>query len=490
MIRQACDHCSRRFKIPAKYLGKRIQCPVCGEPILIAAATPTKSRPIQVAASSELVVPELQSAGAQAKPASSSPANQMEVRYHFPWFDPFVAVGMLGLAAGYAGLILAILAGVAYHALYNYTSIIALGDEASFLVFVIYIGIIVIGLGVAFFLLKPLLSKRRKSLARRVTRSSEPALFMMLNDISAYFSISSVTVCELENHFDIEARYIRSGEQKVDSIILGIGFPMFVNLSQQQAASLIAQEMIEKTIEFQSPIARLIRWVHSWFFNAAQIRDSWDQTLSRIRFRRGIISTPLVMLVQFCVFVNRRVLWGFFLLSQLISNISFRNYYAQAASLALNYTGEDAFLDCIKELPVTRSAFRQSLKQFVQSYHTTQAVDDLAGLTEAERKRMDKASVLAMQMNLERSWTKPWESRPNLRRAEKITRRFSSKKSRSLFGSAKQLFTNFKSLSRQITQDIHEFLMMGDFVQLKDFDRRMLNIGFTRLPTGMNSLND
>ena len=479
MIKLSCDSCTRKFKVPEKYRGKTIKCPECGSPILVVSESASPN--------SGDVQP---SQATRSEITSRQPVEGVPAKYPAPWFDPFVGVLMIGLAVGYIALIAAIVGGTVWHTLYNYKNIIAIGDEASFFVFVVYLGIIILGIGIAFFLLKPLLARRQKSISRTVTAKSEPVLFMLLNDVSDFFSLSPVVTCELELHLDIAARHTRDSNGK-NAMILGIGFPNLINLSQQQAAALIALEMVEKEIENQSPVAKLIRRIHSWFFDVAQIRDSWDHWLSKIRSRRGFFSTPIVALIQFCVFLNRRILWVFFILSQTISNLSFRSYYRTAAANVIRYVGEDAFLNAIRDLQATKQAFRASLRQFVQSYDTPQAIDDLAGLVEAERKRMDQASILALEMREAKSWTKPWNSKPNLRACQLIASRHENRKARNYFGSAKQLFTNFKMLSRKMTADIHRILMMGDFVQVREFDRRNLNIALVnRLPTGMATLDE
>ena len=493
MIRQVCDSCSSVLKIPDKFENKTIKCPKCSQ-ALVVSSSPVNSAVVsakkppanKTAEAINTKKDSRQSSETRSKHEPESP-DGVPATYHFPWFDPFIGLLMVGLAIGYIVLIVGIIAGVIWHTFYNYKNIIAIGDEASFLVFVIYLGIIILGLGIAFFLLKPILARRQKTNLRQVSKKSEPVLFMLLNDISKFFSIGRVTVCELDHSLNVSARHIASQPQ--NEMILKIGFPILVNMTQQQAAALISLELVEKSLEQQSPVARTIRWIHEWFFDAAQIRDSWDHWLSRIRSRRGFFSTPIVALVQFCVFLNRRVLWGFFVVSQFLSNLSFRSYYRRSAQYILQYVGDDAFLDMSRDLQAAKSVYRATLHQFVQSYHTPQAVDDIAGLAEAERKRMDESSILALEMRMANSWTKPWESRPNLRACQRLAAMAPSKKSRSYFGSAKQLFTNFKLLSRKMTADIHRLLMMGDFVQVREFDRRTLNIALVkRLPTGMTSL--
>ena len=211
----------------------------------------------------------------------------------------------------------------------------------------------------------------------------------MLCEVANFFQIETVDHCELDNSLNVRVRR----NNKPNGPVLELGLPLIASFHQSQAVAMIAQELVEKQMESRSPFARITRKIHDWFFDAAHLRDSWDHSLSRIRFRRGFFSTPIVMTIQLCVFLNRRIVWGFSIVSSTIANLAFRKYYLHAAANVIRYTGKNPFQSALQELPLLKRSYSKSLIAFTRRYGTRNPVDDIAGLVAAERKSMNKQTV-------------------------------------------------------------------------------------------------
>ena len=91
----------------------------------------------------------------------------------------------------------------------------------------------------------------------------------------------------------------------------------------------------------------------------------------------------------------------------------------------------------------------------------------------------------------QKKWRMPWESQPRHKRVVGLPGEKTAIGITTFLGSAKSFFVNFKSISRQLTGEVHQYLMMGDFVQVRDLNQRMLNIAsWKRLPTGLTKFGD
>ena len=181
MVNQACNHCQRRFNIPEKYVGQVIKCPICRNKIRVL-QNGIIHRPV-LSKNSDGDKP---TATHQQDTAKTEP--NAGIKFSLPWFDPIVAFGMIVVALSYIALIIAIFTATIVHAAVNYKNILAIGEDASFLVFLIYVGIIVLGFGFTFFLLKPVLAKNQKSFGKVVSRETGTRSFRYAMRSCEFFS--------------------------------------------------------------------------------------------------------------------------------------------------------------------------------------------------------------------------------------------------------------------------------------------------------------
>ena len=416
LIAQACDNCDRKLKIPQKFAGKRVKCPGCDQAILvridpaengIARKSPPPATPSRNSIPRDSV---------PSKPSTSPAPLKPMAQPGRTWIDFIVLPAMLLLAASYALLIMGVLAALFWHIFFNYKNILAIGEGASFVVFMIYVGLIVFGVGLAFFLLKPLMATRQKEICRIIQPKQEPNLFYLLNQITKRFGIQNIDYCEFDNSYGMTGRFVRNNrDPSKQNFVLRIGLPFIVNQQQQALVALLTTEILEKEFENRSFAARMIRKIHAWFSDVAQVRDSWDHRLAIMRARKGIFALPFIALFQLCVFLTRRILVIFHFTSRLISNFSFRNYYFDSDELAATYAGRKDMIRGDRESFVSRSAYKQGLVDFVYSYRA-RPIDDVAGIVESRRKNMNEQEVTHLTEKANRRWTRPWDSRSSLRR--------------------------------------------------------------------------
>jgi Zn-dependent protease with chaperone function len=356
----ACETCGGHIEFPAEGLSLSAACPHCGEQTLL---LETLGQPGE--GSPSLTAAEL-------KAAFGGPAGKYRVSFIYQLALLWVTAFMVILPLAYVGLIAALGYAVYWYARFG------LGMFASFiggfyvLLFkvLLYLGPLVGGAVAVFFMLKPILARRRSvPQALSLDPVANPRLYEFIAHISERVGAPMPRRIYLDCELGASARFRRGWLSFFGrDLVLTIGLPFAAGLTARQLSAVVAHELGH----FNQPVAMRLHYVASringWFWRVVHERDAWDESMDD--WARSVGDSRLAIIVlcaQLGVWLSRRVLKLLMNVGHAASCFLSRQMENNADRIAIAITGsegQESTLLRTRELAVLQSMAWQGLNQF------------------------------------------------------------------------------------------------------------------------------
>lgn len=371
-----CDHCSASFPVHRELLGRQATCSQCRKPFVLseietraqAAAAPVEvtpapaptpaptttpaTPPAQVPTPEEDLSQMLDGVDLEAKaetvgrPDGMSPEQlqkaretllkQIQGEFEPPTFafsyrlsTAVVCLLVMMLPVVYVGLTL----GIAALALWLTVS----GSGFGFLA-------VIPGLaGIVLFLLliKPLFAGRGpKEHRRELRREEEPFYFAYVEKLCTYLKapFPDHLYVDSEVNASIRWRSLFDGETE-----LTIGLPLVKGMTVRQVSSTLAHEIGHLTQVGSVSPEHVMRRVHIWFARIVFERDVIDVWLAKLAYGLDIRIGFIFHGIRACIWVSRRILWVFWMLSWWALSYASRQAEYDADEFAVRLAGSNVF---------------------------------------------------------------------------------------------------------------------------------------------------
>jgi Zn-dependent protease with chaperone function len=250
------------------------------------------------------------------------PPPPLPVALHYRLGLFLIALAMILLPLIYISLIVLVAMGLYWHATHSLVVFESVrGGRGGLAALLIYVGPLVAGLILIFFMIKPLFAQRPKRAdPRRLKRERESLLFAFVARVCE--QVGAPTPAEIHVNSEVNASAsFRRGLWSIfgGDLVLTIGLPLPAGLSVQQFAGVLAHEFGHFAQRAGMRTTYLINSINGWFHQVVYERDAWDVTLqewsAEVDIRIGIIFYA----ARFCVWVTRQILWVLMLLGHAIS---------------------------------------------------------------------------------------------------------------------------------------------------------------------------
>lgn len=198
--------------------------------------------------------------------------------YQFGLF--LVALVTFALPLAYLALIAVVGYAIYWHASENLFILTetSRGYRAAKARVVGYVGPIVGGLVLLFFMVKPLLARaaeREEPLS--LDASQEPRLFAFINALCQAMGAPAPRRIDIDSDVNASASFRRGFASFFGKdLVLTIGLPLVAGLSVEQLTGVIAHEFGHFTQGVGMRLSYLIRRVSDWLARVAYVRDAWD----------------------------------------------------------------------------------------------------------------------------------------------------------------------------------------------------------------------
>lgn len=278
-----------------------------------------------------------------------------------------VAVVMVLLPALYVGLIGLACYGLYYHAT-EHLSILSHAGSSRWAILV-YVGPLVAGAILVFFMVKPLFARRaREQAPRKLSPGREP----FLHEFVARLCRAVGAPVPREIHVDCDLNASASLRRGLLSffgrdLVLTIGAPLVAGLGARNFAGVLAHEFGHFSQAAGMRLTYVIRSVSGWFARIVYERDSWDESLIRWSKEYDIRIGVVFYIARFFVWVTRKVLWVLMAVGHVISCFMLRQMEYDADRYEARLAGSGSFeatMRRLTELGVAASGAHADLGDF------------------------------------------------------------------------------------------------------------------------------
>jgi hypothetical protein len=218
----------------------------------------------------------------------------------------FVAGGMLIILFAYIVFIFFLLRSLFVHIDENFEWIETLPSVLGILAYIgviIFYGILIFALVKQFFT-----SSSQKQTSIILAKKKEPTLYSFVEKICTAVGSKTPSLIEAHCGTTIAIEY----KQGILSFLeeqqtLSLGLPLFSNLTMEEFACLLANELAYYSSNIQSKIYYFIKSITNFFYKAAFEKDSIDQSIEIKRDTAGNIITRLFF--SLILFINKIAKW-------------------------------------------------------------------------------------------------------------------------------------------------------------------------------------
>lgn len=450
-IRGTCDSCGAAFRVPDERAGQRRRCPRCRALVDVPGRNPVSPPDADEAGSKSLgpvsLKDILEAFHGDIEPVRRTLVYRISV--------VILAGVLLMLPVAY----LALIAGVGWLLVYHVTHTIdAIARTHSIWALLFgYVGPIVVGAILLFFMVKPLFAPRRRSgRLRTLEFGEEPLLFALVTRVARAAGAPE------PKRIDVDARANASagfggflGVLFGRDLVLTIGLPLVAGLTVQQFAGVVAHELGHFSQGAAMRLSYVVRAINAWFARLVYERDDWDEALAE-GVQRGDRLSAVLLVAMLCVWFTRWVLWLLMAIGHGLSCLLSRQMEYDADRFMTRLVGTAAFVETSRRLLLLDygAAFAQTVT--VHAWLSGRGLpDDLAELIVGVASAVPRDKALEVDWKMQQAKTGLFDTHPAHGDRVRAARREKAPGVFHLDGPAAELFGNFAKTSRAATMDFY-----------------------------------
>jgi Zn-dependent protease with chaperone function len=366
-----------------------------------------------------------------------------------------VTLVMLILPVVYVGMIVAAGWGVYYYAT-HFTFLSGLGGPRIWMLkAVLYIGPILAGLVLIFFMIKPLFARRARSVQPLAMNPAyEPTLYAFIAKICDLVGAPMPKRIDLDCQINAAAGFRRGAASLFSNdLVLTIGVPLVGALSVREFAGVVAHEFGHFTQGFGMRLSYVVRNINGWFARVVYQRDAWDVALaewaSEIEDGWAML---VVFIVQLGVGISRSLLKLLMFLGHGVSCFLLRQMEYDADSYEIKVAGSAAFESTARRLATLHAAAEKAYKEMRATWNLNRKLpDNFSAFLCHQECRLPPKLRESIQDTLGLARTGVFHSHPSPGDRIRRARQAGEPGIFHLDYPASVLFTRFDIVSRQIT---------------------------------------
>jgi Zn-dependent protease with chaperone function len=285
---------------------------------------------------------------------------------------PVIYVALIGLA-GWA---------VYFHAFHHFEPIMTWGSQNWRVMLIkglVYATPIIVGLIIIFFMIKPLLSRRRtppQSLA--LNPANEPVLFAFIDTVARAVGAPIPRRVDLDCQLNAAAGFRRGFLSFLgNDLVLVIGLPLAGNLTVAELAGVLAHEFGHFAQGLGMRLSYLIGSVNRWFARVVFERDTWDVWLEETAEQADSWwELILFNIARIGVWFSRLILHGLMLLGHGISCFMSRQMEYDADLHEIRLSGSAVFERTTQKLATLGLALERCYKSMRAQWNSSRQLPD------------------------------------------------------------------------------------------------------------------
>jgi Zn-dependent protease with chaperone function len=436
----SCAHCGTHLEFPLEGAGAIIACPNCGQQTqLTLDAQPQCERP----------------SAADLLGGFTGTIRRAGASFFYQVGLILVTLVMLILPVIYVGMIAAAGYGVYYYAT-HFTFLRGFGGPRIWLLkAVLYLGPILAGIVLIFFMIKPLFARRAaRAHPLAMNPAYEPTLYAFIAKICDLVGAPMPKRIDLDCQINAAASFRRGAASLFSNdLVLTIGVPLVGALSLSEFAGVIAHEFGHFTQGFGMRLSYIVRNINGWFARVVYQRDAWDVALAEWaeEIEDGY-AMLVVFMVQLGVGFSRLLLKLLMFLGHAVSCFLLRQMEYDADSYEIKVAGSAAFESTARRLATLQAAAEKAYKEMRATWNLNRRLpDNFSAFLCHHESRLPAKLRENIQDTLGLARTGIFHSHPSAGDRIRRARQAGEPGVFHLDYPASVLFTKFDVVSRQIT---------------------------------------
>ncbi|MBI3846552.1 MAG: M48 family metalloprotease [Planctomycetes bacterium] len=276
---------------------------------------------------------------------------------------------------------------------------------------VLYVALVAAGGIAAFFLVKPLVARRRRlAPPLSVSRDDEPLLHAFVDRLCAAVGAPKPVRIDVACDVNAYAGFVSLGRR---DLVLTIGLPLAASLTLGELTGVLAHELGHFGQSGAMRISTLIRTIDAWFARVVYERDAWDHAVDELatRSRNGWI-LAFGALIKACVVVSRGVLWSLMWLGHVVSAYSMRHQEFASDLCQARVVGTDGFVAAHRKIRLLAAAQRATGSSLVRFWSERRLPDDLPAMVVAVAERTPEETRATVEEAAARTRTRFTDTHP------------------------------------------------------------------------------
>jgi Zn-dependent protease with chaperone function len=449
-----CGCCKTAFRVKDEHAGKRGRCPRCRAAVEIPLPLAQEEkkgaatwRPTAGAQAQRVMQEILQAFGGDIQPVRRT------ATYHVGIV--ILTVAMLVLPVLYLALVAAIAFLLYFHATVNLAEIAKM--RSWWALFFLYIGPLVIGVILLFFMVKPLFARRSRAVKLRTLEfGEEPLLFALVSRVAHAVGAPEPKRIDVDCQVNASAGFGSAvGVIFGGDLVLTVGLPLVAGLSMQQLAGVIAHELGHFTQGTAMRLSYVVRSINAWFARIVYERDDWDESLVH-GCEQGDQLAIFLYLALFCIWLTRWVLWLLMVIGHALSCFMLRQMEYDADRYEARLAGTEAFAETARKILLLELATNSAHVLAEASWNKMGRLpDDLNTLILTLSDGIPPRAFRKLEKELEKSKTHFFDTHPAHGERLASVRQENAPGVLHLDGPATQLFKDFPKMSQAVTLDFY-----------------------------------
>lgn len=317
--------------------------------------------------------------------------------------------------------------------------------------------VVIGGVIVIFFLIKPLLARPGKGIRARVLKpEDEPILFEYVRQLSR--TIGAPMPRRIELDCEVNASASPAGglfSLLTRRLTLRIGLPLVAGLNLRQLSGVLAHEFGHFSQGGGMLLSGIIRRTNLWFARVVYQRDTWDETLRQLSTRIDIRLAIFFIVIRLLVWLSRRVLWVLMHVGHLFVMFLSRQMEYDADRYGVRLIGAEAAEELERRIQVLVLAWEKTKQDLDNAMAERRLTDNLPLLIAANAVALPAKTREDFLAKMMKQRTGFFETHPALR--DRI-RSLQREKDEGIFFDerpAEELFRDFDDCCRTVSMEFY-----------------------------------
>jgi len=367
---------------------------------------------------------------------------------------------MIALPILYLAIIVLVGWVVYYHATHHTTifaSASGRNGKELFGLLLVYIAPIIAGALTVLFMLKPFFAPVGSAgRTRALSRQGEPLLFAFVDRLCEVVGSRQPVRIEVDCMVNAAAGFANGWRGLFDGkLCLVIGVPLASGMTLNEFAGVLAHEFGHFTQGGGMRVSYIARSINMWFARSIYQRDAWDEGLDNLARSLDLRLGLVLHFARLGIWCSRRLLWLLMHLGYLVCSYLMREMEYDADLKSGRLIGAQVFQTTHSRLSQLVWSYDAAMFNVAQLFENGTLPDNVPLLTMYSAKHMTKEVRQQLRNADEESTTGYFSTHPAHRDRVEAILEDEPQAVFGLPGHATELFTDFTTLSRNVTWDFY-----------------------------------